>query len=335
MDLETLIREVLHEHAADAPAVVPELRSSPVRRWVYAGLAAAVVAGLGVGITLVRGSDPVPRKSPPPPVNSPGPVLSTPSGYTRIAYHDLTVAVPEGLPVLTTPCSAPAQYVLLSNANAAYSCAAQSVDPPEQTLTITLISRTGTSAVPDEIPTAPTQINGLAAEVGYGTLPDRPGAAGEARFPDEDIAVIVTAPTQAQVETVLTSVRREADPNGCPAHYPGSPDSAADELVPAGPVSAVRCVYAFTQTGYVLQASLPVHSDALDSLVQAIDALPTTPRDIPQPAIETDLLRFDYSDGSSRTLSVLVSDPTSYSTGTRAGYDDNNVVTDQLRSATS
>ena len=54
-----------------------------------------------------------------------------------------------------------------------------------------------------------------------------------------------------------------------------------------------------------------------------------------QPPFEFDLLRFGYADGSTRTVRIDMGDPTEYSDGTRTGYDDKNVVTDQLRAATS
>jgi hypothetical protein len=57
--------------------------------------------------------------------------------------------------------------------------------------------------------------------------------------------------------------------------------------------------------------------------------------DFAGPAFETDLLRFDYPNDADRTLRIDFADPTTYTDGHQTGYDDNNVITDQLRSATS
>ena len=111
MELETVVRDVLHEHAADAPAADGLLQAVNARgsrrgRWFVAGLSAAAVAVLAVSLATLRGSAPVlPR--PTPPANPPRPTLGTPPGYTRVAYHEFTVAVPDGLPVLTTRASRP------------------------------------------------------------------------------------------------------------------------------------------------------------------------------------------------------------------------------------
>jgi hypothetical protein len=303
---------------------------------VVSGLSAAAVVAGAITVVALRGSDPSPTGAPPGRGTS-GDVSSTapepPAGYRFASYRgQLIVAVPESLPVRTNQCVLPRQYVLAEDPNVSYDCVTGGVERAQQTLTVRLTSAASAS---DQIPTTPADVSGLNARIGYGTLGGYPGVAGQAVFADEDFAVIVTAPTHAQVETILTSVRPGGDPLGCPAELTDVDNPASGALVPADPSTAVRCVYLTGRDQQALQASMPVHG--LSGLVAAIDGLPTDPPSGSdgQPAFETDLLRFDYPDGSSRTLLVRMSDPTAYSDGQRTGYDDNNVVTDQLRSATS
>jgi hypothetical protein len=335
MDLEALVRDALREHATEAPSA-DSLGSAVARRrgrrgrWLAAGLSTAAVIALAVSLASLGDSSPALHH--PPATDGDRPMRNTPPGYTRVAYHEFTVAVPSGLPVITSPCVAPARYVLAENPLVSYSCVAGGVPTAEQTLTVRL---TAAQSAPTDIATTPTEIDGLSASVGYGSLDGYPGVAGEAIFRGQDLAVVVTAPDRATVEQVLTSVERGPDPNGCPDDFPAPADPVAAELVPGAPSSAVRCVYAVTQTGYVLQASLPVHRAALDALVHAINALPTDAVITSQPPFEYDLLRIDYPDGSTRTVRIDLNDPTEYSDGDRAAIDAGNAVTDQLREATS
>ncbi|MGH8860930.1 MAG: hypothetical protein ACRDVG_06790, partial [Jatrophihabitantaceae bacterium] len=105
---------------------------------------------------------------------------------------------------------------------------------------------------------------------------------------------------------------------------------AASVLVPGQPTAGVRCAYA--TPGWLL-ASWPLDTGSLPRIVHAINALPRGSLVGAAPAFEHDVVRFDYADGSSRTLLVRLGDPTVYTDGAHSGLDHANRVTDQLRTA--
>lgn len=336
--MENVVRDVLREHASDAPTVVPEIRAHRrTTMWLVAGTSAAAVVVLAASLTLLRGDDSKGGSIAPPATGTtadPGPtVYAAPPGYRTVAYHEFTVDVPDDLPVLTVPCKLPDRYVIAENPNVMYDCVAGDAGAP--TLTVRLSSA---SATWQDLGMHPETVNGIDVSIGYGTVDGYPGVAGQLTIGSgHDVGLMVTAPDRAAVEAILTSVREQADPNGCPA-VPDTLDNApADALLPPGAVSAVRCVYAPGPTdGDVLQASLRVRDDMFDEVIADIAALPAagsaTNR---QPPFEFDLLLVAYGGGTTRTLSIVMSDPTVYSDGTHELADDANVVTDGLRAATS
>ena len=122
--MENLVRDVLREHASDAPTVVPEVRAHrrtttvagepapPPQRWSC--FAASLVAAARrrqrrrkPRAARDRHDGPTPRRA----------STHAAPGYRTVAYHEFTVDVPDDLPVLTVPCMLPDRYVLAENPN--------------------------------------------------------------------------------------------------------------------------------------------------------------------------------------------------------------------------
>jgi hypothetical protein len=352
--VETLVRDTLQDKAAGAPpadnllaAVSRRVERRGRMRW-QAAAAAAVVAGLAVALSLMAG----PHASGPHAPTSgrgtsaPGPAATptptTPTGYRRIAYHGITVAVPERLPLLTVPCSLPAEYVLAVDPSVAYSCPAERGGPRRTRFSVELASDPRGSVPHASLARDHAVVDGSPALIGYGRIPDFPGVTGQLVLSSAGVTVTVTAPDRATVRSILTSAHLGADPLGCPSQLTGTTavrsttNPAADNLIPGQPTAAVWCVFASPAGGVRwLLASYPVRPAALPGLVRAVDALPLGPPGTDQQAFyERDLLRLDYPGGSSRMLALRVGDPTEYTDGQRTGLDHADVVTDRLRAAT-
>jgi hypothetical protein len=324
--LESLVRETLAEHATDAPSdegLLDAVTRRRSRRWpVVLSAAAVVVLAAGLAIVLSRDSRRHEVAAGPTSPNTAHPTSTAPTSSAPVAgasmkilgYHGIVIAVPRRLPVLTVPCTLPAEYVLAADPQAAYSCPALR-PAPRPTFTVWLATDPGTRG---------------SGQTRYRHIAGFPGSGGVLDVADSPVVVTVTAPTHAQVRAVLTSVRPSADVNGCPATFGKVSNPVTRELVPGSPIGAVRCVYA---TGRWLLTSIALRSPA--SLARSIDRLPVYGYAPPEtsPTYERDLLLFDLTHGSTRTISMLLNDRPLFSDGHRTLWDPHSRVVELIRRA--
>lgn len=300
--LETLVRAALAERADHAPAadgLLQAVEHRP-RRLLAALTAAAVVIAVAVGVVVFRPNTRHTTSAAP----------DVPASYHVIAYRGITLAIPDGLPIITDSCTRlPGRYVFAPD-GVLHGCP-MAISPPgpiEHILTVSLAQAAGKSR---EIATHPTTVHGLTGRIGYGHLRHFPGRAGVLILPGLHVTITATAPSESTVAAILGSVRAGPDPHGCAQHLdspwyqPSNPQTAL--IVPGHPVAAALCVYAPSHVingASDLIASSRLAAEAGAAIVRLVDELPTAPADqldrlrpVPQY-----VLAFRYPDKSTRAV---------------------------------
>jgi hypothetical protein len=292
----------------------PELGFSDGQHTKVAAENTTVSKVLYPGISWPESAFPQPSPSPAPTDNPT--TAAVPAGYKLVSYDGIELAVPDDLPVTHSPCAPPVDAVFAATGGV-YSCPAhspgQSTPLPATAIGVWL----GPSAPDGKVATThePT---------GHRTVAGVP--------------VTVTAPTQAQVDTILDSIRTvTVDDLGCPARPAsispsGQPSSAT--LVQAGPSSAVVCEFSPVGPygGYRQVGSYRLAASKLAGLVTTLDALPEhAARNTGAGPSEYDWVVFAYPDGRTRTVGVQMTASPSYITdGNRTVEDAQSRVFDIL-----
>lgn len=318
--METLVRETFSDRAEDAPgagglldAVRAADTSAGRHRWWYAGLAAAVVAAIAVGmVTVGQGSNERPTAP------HGGPVITPPPGYKLASYRGITVAVPKRLPIVGFTCVPPSNEVIALD-DIAPSCPGF---PPSRHRppvgTVIALAPSSYDSEYRKLATTPVSIDGQHALRGYGSLRtglDPPGRSGAVVLPSLHLIVGVSAPTRREIDAVLDSIRiTPVDANGCRARVSSlqpAGNSPAQRLVPGRPVSAVACQYesvAAKDGGRALIGSYAIDARWTQRLAALINKFPL--RTVGSSGIATGppayLLTFRYADGATRQISAAV-----------------------------
>jgi hypothetical protein len=318
--LETLIRDTLAEHAADAPDASvlgprPARRSShrAGRRWLTAGLAAAAVVTVSIALVALR-SDPSPKPSTTTPL---------PAGFKLVSYHGIEIGVPEAIRVDTALCAPTQIDVVVVDAGIVHGCAGQAhAGPPPSPAGLTVVSLDSTEqyhpglnrTLPTDGPTS--ELDGHRAFRSYPASSSVPGITGVLVVPDYGVQVTVTAPTRVGVDQILDTVRvSPVDHLGCPDR--GSTATPfdhrpADSLVPGRPTSVVTCHYhQFVAGGplWLTGSGVTVPAADLPALVDELNALPEVDAATAGAAApRNEWLVFGYADGTQRAVFVAGAD---------------------------
>lgn len=303
--LETLIRDTLAEHAADAPGasaltIASSTSSAPRarRRWLAAGLAAAVVAGVAVGVVALR-SDSSHRPTAAPPL---------PAGFKLVSYHGIEIGVPATMPVENGGCG-PAQHdQVFAFDGEVWSCPAiiprQRV--PQGLTLVSLEPIGGADASVSALATQQTTVDGSQAKTGFGALPDQPGVTGVVVLPEPGVIVTVTSPSQETSGTILATIRLAAiDRYGCAAQSGAltpTGNASADSLLPGEPISVVGCIYTGDDNLVWLAGSVRLTGRQLSGVVGALQEFNPKVGDRYRSGGLRALLRFQYRDGHTRTI---------------------------------
>ena len=312
--LEALVRDTLAEHAESAPITLPTRTAHRPRRTWWAAAAAAAAVALVAGLAALQSSrdSARPAGSGPQPTGPTGARITSsvpgvPAGYKLVSYRGIEFTVPNSLTVTHSPCEPPVNAVYAPN-GAAYSCPAAAPNSSEP------LPATATAVWLDRTPDAPVATTH--EPTGHRTV------AG--------VEVTATAPTQAQVDTILTSIRTiTVDHRGClahPASITPTGQPAAVQLVPSGATSAVACELSpiGTNHSYWLVGSYQLGAGTVARLAAALDALPTgtgkSGVDLPQYV----WVRFGYAAGETRVVAIPTDIAPAYvSDGHRTAVDHN------------
>jgi hypothetical protein len=303
--LETLVRDALAEHAAEAPApdrllAGPHSAERTGRRWPYALAAAAAVAAVAVSAVLLRSGASHSSGPATPPTFAP-----IPPGMNEVSYHGITIQVPDNLPVGPAAVCQPAGVRTYDPHAPQVSCARV---PPS--------SGDGGTIV---------DLRPIALKLGNprGQRPNQ-----ELDLPGPGVSVYVEAPTREQVRTIIASVRvTPIDRNGCAATRPALRNPAAATLLPGNPTAAGECVYTYVASGpaFLLQSGR-VDPDRLRRLTTAIQGLPAG-AGVPDAAFShVTRYVFDFADGSERTIEVRYGHPPTVTDGQHVAHDPDNSI---------
>lgn len=305
--LETLVREALAEHAAEAPGpdrlVVPPCSAERGRkRWPHVLLAAAAVAAVAVGVVILRGgSSGSPPASPKP---SFAPILP---GMKEVSYHGITIQVPNNLRPSSTDCAAPRNVIDTVDWSLAPLCPV-TIDIQDR--------RPGTL-----VRLAPYQ-NGRPDPM---RIQHQPGVVERRNLPGPGVSVYVAAPTRARVRAIFGTLRvTPVDRNGCVATLPALANPPASGLLPGRPVAASVCTYTrlpnFRVAAYLLR-SQSIEHHRLAFLVAAIHGLPAGPGKNFEELPGGVRYLFTYADGSVRAIDARRGDDPSVTDGQHVAHD--------------
>jgi hypothetical protein len=296
--LETLVRDTLADHAADAPSddrLLAAVTEAPRRRpWLAGGLAAALVLGIAVGAVVLRNPGHHAAVAAP----------SVAAGYRSVSYHGITVEVPNWLGTSYSWCVPPRNEVVAEDGIARMCPALPRRKPPG--VVVSLGTTTFGSEGYADLATTPVLVDGHPAKRGYGRLEsgyDRLGNSGTIVMTDSGVVVGVSAPTRSEIDSILNSVRvTPIDALGCVDQQPPM-DDARYQRVPADPKVATACAYSTLSAGTKewLIGSARVTGDRPSMIVTAAHDWigQTGPRSADQPMY---LITLAYKDGSTRTI---------------------------------
>jgi hypothetical protein len=308
--LETLLSETLSEQADRAPTGPVPLVGRTRRSRNSIALVAAVVTVMAVavvvGLVHLSGLPSRSTHSSAPPVSS-----NLPGGVRFASYGSVSVQVPSGLATRTSPCGPPASNEVVAFDGKPWYCPDATDRLAAEPGIVVWFSSTGQATPYADIPTSPEQVDGHAAQAGYAT--DQPGlgagVAGVVMLPDQHTTLGVTAPTQPDVDQVLSSIRiADIDPLGCAANRHSATTTSpgpSDILINADPASAVRCEYSSetdSPVGNRLVGSYLLDQSETNRLTTALNALTPDPCQCVHGGTaapgHAEVLYFEYSDGS-------------------------------------
>jgi hypothetical protein len=310
--LETLVRDVLAEHADDAPPADGLLDGvgRRRRRLLAALTAAAVVIAVAVGIVVFRpGHDATAPAGPPP-------------GTKAVSYHGITLYVPRDLPARNwVGCGDPLPaFALLRSVDYLVGCHAMPNPPPRPPrvprrvrllVQLSLYPRGAVSGIADTT----VSIDGVVARTGYGALQVRDldlSHSGALLIPSLDVSLVVSAPSRTAVAAVLDTVRvTVTDARGCAGRTPAfAPvdNAPTPTIVPGHPSSVVQCEYELTEDragGRFLRDSGTFGGAVAKRLATYITSLPAFRTSLPSaraPRGAVDRLIFRYADGTQHVV---------------------------------
>lgn len=290
--LETLVRDVLHEHAGEAPTVVPEL-SRRHRRWLPALAAALLVAGLAVAAVTSRGGGST---------SVPPSTFHAPPGYRPLSYHGITLAVPKNLPKIISSCGTWQDAVVVSD-GVGHGCVSGPPNPPQRHTQVMLDSFDPHVSIPGVTWRAGV-IDGISIRRGTAVsdwFTGRPSPIGLLEVRALDFSLEMYAPQRSTIDKVLDSVQiTPVDAVGCPDRLSGQ----FDPPVATKPSSVSVCEYGLGSQGSTkwLVASTRAERGQFAALTIAM-------RDRPDPSYPTPFVGvFRYPNGTSRFVPLTLSD---------------------------
>lgn len=317
--LETLIRDTLAEHADAAPTALTDRARRPGSHrprwalWAPIAAAAAVIA-IVAGLTLAQSHLNDAQPAAPGPQQSIPPAPPIPAGYKLVSYHGIQFAVPASMRVMHATCGdLLPNTVLTQSPGIGSGCMPGGNPKPEAGATYVEVEPPGwfDERAAQQLAATATTAAGVPARIGYGTRPDYPGITGVLILSDPANQLTVTAPTRAEVTTILNSVRRAPiDAVGCPRHEPKlSGNAAADSLAPAGATAISLCGYtgfsADHNSDFWLFGSAAMPAGGVGNLLSELDALPG-PGSLAGTGPLHDYVRIGYPNGQVRWLSINI-----------------------------
>lgn len=261
------------------PGTAPARPHTPTH-WLIPLAAALIAVLVAAGITAVHFGHP---GRPSPPGGSPI-QANIPKDMRLASYGQVSVHVPAALPTRTSLCGPPVSGEVVAPDGDAYLCPVATTRLAAHPGTVIWFSAGQQGSPYASMSTSPTRVDGHPARRGYGI--DQPdlgqGVSGVVVLPNQSITVGVTAPTRTEVDRVLSSIRVAAyDALGCAASSRTATTTAAgpsDVLVPAEPMSAIRCVYATAPGSQgLLIGSFHLGPPATHRLAAALNALSPDP----------------------------------------------------------
>jgi hypothetical protein len=294
--METLVRETLAEHAADAPSderLLATVTDAPPRRpWLAGGLAAALVLGIAAGAVALRNTRYHAETAAP----------TVPAGYRSVSYHGISLNVPSRLRLNYQPCLPPRNEVDIF-VGEVISC--PPVEHPESPGTVVELVPYRFRRDYRSVPTTSQQVSGDDVRRGFGSAQWRTGKrpTGVIFAPSAGVVVAVTAPTRTAIDAILDSVRlTPVDALGCPSREPKEPES---ERAGLHPLSAIVCVYSLLGPGTTdsLAASGVLSERDAVATAAAVRSWITATGPVRRSAQQY-RITFTYADGSTQTVAV-------------------------------
>lgn len=287
--LETLVRDALTSHAADAPG--PDALTVPdavPRRWPYAVLAAAAVLAVAVGVVATRGGGDHHPAATPPPTFAP-----VPQGMNEVSYHGITFDVPDNVPI--GPGAICSQIGV------------HSYDPHA------IIPNCPAREPSDGLIVWLTPYQNRSQELGN---PLSRFAQGHRDLRTPGVSVDVEAPTKREVDAVLDSIRvTPLDRNGCAGVPAALHNASANEILPGKPIAVSECTYTTDMHGRPFLLYSVAEDSRADRIVAAIRGLsPGRGTGIDQPEFTRFVCR--YADGSTRVIEQRGQGDATFSDGT-------------------
>lgn len=315
--LEELVRDTLTEHAAAAPTALTDRAHRPGSRrprwalWAPIAAAAAVIA-IVAGLALAQSHLKDAQPAGPGPQQSIPPAPPVPAGYKLVSYHGIQFAVPASMGVMHATCGELLpNTVLTQNPGMVSGCTPGGNPKPKAGATYVEVEPPGwyDERAAQQLAATATTAAGGSARIGYGARPDYPGVTGVLILSAPANQLTVTAPTRAEVTTILSSVRRTpTDAVGCPQHAPTvSGNEPADSPAPMDAIAISLCGYAGFSTDhnsdFWLAGSAAMPGDRVKSLLAQLDALPDA-GSLAGTGPLHDYVRIGYPNGRVRWLSI-------------------------------
>lgn len=203
-----------------------------------------------------------------------------PRGMRLASYGQVSILVPAGLPTRTSLCGRPVSNQVVAPDGGTYLCPVATNQLAAHPGTVVWFSAGRESSPYADIATSSSQIDGHPARRGYADhhrgLGD--GVSAVVALPGRSVRVGITAPTRADVDRLLASVRIADDnPFGCAATLHAAattPAGPSNALIPGQPTSVIRCVYGVTpNVGPLLIGSYAYGPSSTHRLTAALNQL--------------------------------------------------------------
>ena len=324
-DLETLIRDTLHEHAqAISPSDLTSRTYTAGHRHPRLGIGLllavvvfALVAAIAMGVAYMRSTrppigvpaSPVPIGVPASPVPIGVPASPVPIGDKAVSYHGISLAVPDRFAIDADPCGAPASDAVLSvDDGKTLFCPALTLPPNPGVLTqiIGLMPDIGSGYT--RLAKQPITIDGTPARIF-----DGPATGTAIDIPDPGVLIMITGPDHGTVAHALLATIRitPVDALGCPAQLTSllpTSNPPATTLIPGHPTSGTLCSYMPANPGaaHWLDGSQPLTATQLTGITDFLNRQPlagVAPGDSDLRGLAVRYL-LTYPDGTHRTLAV-------------------------------